>query len=74
MMWVVIFAVIAVLGLVMVGGYAIWLAHKASDVLAEVQVLGDRAGQLGELVGQFQPPGQRARAGNVRSIANSDIE
>ena len=26
--------------------YAVWLAHKAADVMSEVQVLADRTGQL----------------------------
>ena len=58
MMWVMIFGGIAVAGLIMVISYVIWLAHKASDVMSEVVVLGDRAGQLMELV---KPgPGPRA--------------
>ena len=56
MIWVVIFCGIAAAGLIMVVSYGIWLAHKASDVFSEVVVLGDRAGQLMELLSQIQVP------------------
>ena len=56
MLWVIIFAAIAVAGLVMVVCYAVWLAHKGADLWSEVVVLTDRAGQLAELMGQIQPP------------------
>jgi len=59
MIWVVIFAGIAVAGLIMVISYGIWLAHKASDVMSEVGVLGDRAGQLMELLSQIEVPERR---------------
>ena len=59
MMWVMIFAGIAVAGLIMLISYGIWLAHKASDVMSEVVVLGDRAGQLMELLSQVQVPERR---------------
>ena len=39
MIWVMVFGGIAVAGLVMVICYAVWLAHKASDVMSEVVVL-----------------------------------
>jgi hypothetical protein len=53
-LWVWVFVAIAVAGLVMVVCYAVWLAHKTADVLSEVTVLGDRMGQLGDLLGQIQ--------------------
>ncbi len=59
MIWVVIFCGIAAAGLFMVVSYGIWLAHKASDVISEVAVLGDRAGQLTELLSQIQVPERR---------------
>ena len=37
----------------------VWLAHKAADVMSEVVVLGDRAGQLMELLSQIQVPERR---------------
>jgi hypothetical protein len=54
--WVFIFAGIALAGLVMVVSYAVWLIHKAADVMSEVRVLLDRGGQLTDLIGQIQIP------------------
>ena len=59
MTWVMIFAGIALAGLIMVVSYVMWLAHKASDVMSEVGVLGDRAGQLTDLVSQIHVPERR---------------
>lgn len=56
MTWVYVFGGIAVAGLIMVVAYAIWLAHKASDVFAELRVLGQRTGKLAELASQIQVP------------------
>ncbi len=56
MLWVWVFVGIAVAGLVMVVCYVVWLAHKTADLLSEVAVLADRAGQLGDLLGQIQAP------------------
>ena len=57
MLWVLIFGGIAVAGLITVIGYAVWLAHKASDLMSEIEMLGTRAEELGELAGQvrFEP-------------------
>lgn len=54
--WVYVFGGIAVAGLIMLVAYAIWLAHKASDVFAELRVLGQRTGKLAELAAQIQVP------------------
>ena len=56
MIWVFIFAGIALAGLVMVVSYSVWLIHKAADVMGEVRVLLDRGGQLTDLIGQIQIP------------------
>lgn len=56
MIWVLIFLAIALGGVVMVSCYAVWLAHKTSDVLSELAVLADRAGQLAELAGEIGVP------------------
>jgi len=50
-LWVLVFALIALAGLVMVVCYAVWLVHKTADLLSEVQVLGDQAGELADLLG-----------------------
>ena len=55
-LWVLLFAAIAVGGLVMVICYAVWLAHKTSDVYSEVAVLGRQAQELAELAGQVGAP------------------
>ena len=56
MIWVLVFGCIAVAGLAMVVSYAVWLLHKASDVMSEVRVLFDRGDQLATLVGQIEVP------------------
>ena len=50
MVWVIVFGGIALAGLVMLISYAVWLAHKASDVWSEVDMLAVRANELAELV------------------------
>ena len=56
MIWVLVFGCIAVAGLAMVVSYAVWLLHKASDVMSEVRVLLDRGDQLARLLGQIEVP------------------
>lgn len=65
MIWVFVFGGIALAGIVMLIAYGVWLAHKTADVMSEVRVLGDRTGQLFELLGQIQPP-EPSRALAVR--------
>jgi hypothetical protein len=36
--------------------YAVWLAHKASDVFSEVEVLATRADEFARLLGQIRVP------------------
>ncbi|GAA2102641.1 hypothetical protein GCM10009841_19270 [Microlunatus panaciterrae] len=63
MMWVFIFCGIALAGLVMVICYAVWLAHKASDLFSEVTVLAERGGQLADLLAQIEMPEDHSLAG-----------
>ena len=56
MLWVVVFLIIALAGLAVLVGYAVWLAHKTADLLSELGVLADQAGQLGRLLGEIQVP------------------
>jgi hypothetical protein len=56
--WVLVFGGIALAGLVMLVCYAIWLIHKASDVMSEVRVLISRGDQLAAIVGQIGVPQQ----------------
>ena len=60
-MWVLVFGGIALAGLVMLISYGVWLAHKAADVMGEMGVLADRAGQLVDLLAQIEIAGARAR-------------
>lgn len=59
MMWVLIFGGIALAGLITVVSYAVWLAHKASDLFSELQMLGKRAEELATLVSKFELPGTK---------------
>jgi hypothetical protein len=54
--WVLVFGGIALAGLVMLICYAIWLSHKASDVMSEVRVLADRGTQLAVILGDLRVP------------------
>lgn len=59
MMWVLIFGGIALAGLITVVSYAVWLAHKASDLFSELQMLGKRAEELATLVSKVELPGTK---------------
>jgi hypothetical protein len=56
-LWVVLFLVIALAGLAMLVGYAVWLAHKTADVFGELRILGKHADQLAELLATIRVPG-----------------
>ena len=56
MVWMLIFGGIALAGAITVVSYAVWLAHKASDLFSELQMLGKRAEELATLVSQVQLP------------------
>jgi hypothetical protein len=55
-LWVGIFLAIALAGVAMLVCYGVWLAHKTSDVLAEVAVLGERGAALADLVATVSFP------------------
>jgi CHASE3 domain sensor protein len=55
-LWVVLVLVLAIGALAVLVGYAIWLAHKAADVLSEVAQLADLGAQLADLLAQVGPP------------------
>ena len=69
MVWVLVFSLIALGGLIMVVSYAVWLWHKASDLFSELEMLGTRADEFGTLLGGLQLPTdtQRPTAGPRRS-------
>lgn len=56
MVWVLVFGGIALAGLAMVIGYAIWLAHKAADLFSELEMLGTRAQELAALLERIELP------------------
>jgi hypothetical protein len=56
MIWVIVFAGIGLAGLIMLISYAVWLAHKASDLFSELDVLATRAGDLADLLSQIRIP------------------
>lgn len=55
MVWVLVFVGIALAGLVMVASYGVWIAHLASDVFSELEMLGKRAEELAALLEQVRP-------------------
>ena len=55
MLWVLIFAGIAVAGLIVPISYAVWLWHKASDLFSELEMLGKCADELATLLAQIEP-------------------
>ncbi len=69
MIWVFVFVGIAIAGLAMVVSYAVWLIHKASDVMSEVRVLFDRGDQLADLLGEIQVPQLAAFAEDIDASA-----
>ncbi len=56
MIWTLVFGGIALIGVVTLVSYAVWLAHKVSDLYSEVRMLGQRAEEVGELLGRIQLP------------------
>ena len=56
MVWVIVFGSIGLAGVIMLICYAVWLAHKASDLLSELEMLAVRADELAGLVGQINIP------------------
>lgn len=56
MLWVFVFGGIALAGLIMLISYAVWLAHKAADVMSEVAMVGERVAELADLLARVQMP------------------
>jgi hypothetical protein len=65
--WVAVFGGIAVVGLVMLICYGVWLAHKAADVMSEIDVLAERADQLAALLSQISAAPGPAASGSWHS-------
>ncbi len=56
MVWVLVFCAIGVAGLISLVAWAVWLWHKLSDLGSEIEMLGQRASELAEIVGQVALP------------------
>jgi hypothetical protein len=56
MIWVIVFVGIGLAGLLMLISYAVWLAHKTSDLFSELDMLAVRASELADLLGQIEVP------------------
>jgi hypothetical protein len=55
-LWVVVFLVIALGGLAMLVGYAVWLAHKTADVFSELRVVGKLGDELTGMLAEIGVP------------------
>lgn len=53
MMWPWVFVGIAVLGLIVLVCYALWLWRRASDLFFELKVLGKRTDEMATLLGEI---------------------
>jgi hypothetical protein len=73
-LWVFVFVGIALAGLIMLICYAVWLAHKTSDVMSELRVLGERTQKMLDLLGQIEVRdiGDHASAGRARIVGDRD--
>ena len=56
MVWVIVFGSVGLAGAIMLICYAVWLAHKASDLFSELEMLAVRADELAGLVAQIEVP------------------
>lgn len=65
MTWMWVFVAIAVVGLVVMISYAVWLWHKASDIYAEIKMLGKRGEELAALVNQLELTPRTSGAGST---------
>ncbi len=52
--WAWIFTGIALGGIIMLVSYAIWLWHKASDLMFELRRLGAQSEEIARLLGQIE--------------------
>ena len=81
MIWVWVFLAIAVVGVIVMVSYGVWLVHKAADIYAEVKMLGRRAQEFQALLNQLELNPQTSYGGTtlvpvdlVRGDADSDRE
>lgn len=74
MNWVLVFAGIALLGLVGLVAYAVWLWHKAEDVLSEVEMVGRQAEEILALMDDIAPLEPALRTAGPPSVAYDDAD
>lgn len=74
MVWVIVFVAIALGGLAMLVGYAVWLTRKTRALLAEVEVLLGRALELGDLLAQIEAPPEPGRARRRHSFDDDESD
>lgn len=76
MIWVIVFVGIALAGLISAVSYAVWLAHKASDLYSEVRMLGRRFEEAAILLGGIGLPAVAPtridEAGLARSVPGKE--
>lgn len=72
MIWVLVFAGIALLGLVGLVAYAVWLWHKAEDVLSEVEMVGRQAEEILSLIDDITPFEPDRRATDFSTVSDDD--
>ena len=64
--WVIVFGSIGLAGAIMLICYAVWLAHKTSDLFSELEMLAVRADELARLLSQIKVP-ERVYVADLRS-------
>ncbi|WOP18346.1 hypothetical protein [Raineyella sp. LH-20] len=70
MIWVLVVVGVAVLGLIGLASYAVWMWHKIQDLLSEVDMVGRQAEEILSLIDEVTPlasegPGARHEAAPV---------
>lgn len=72
MIWVWVFVAIAVVGLIVMISYGVWLFHKAADIYAELKMLGKRGEEIQALLNQLELNPQVSRSGAGATLVPVD--
>jgi hypothetical protein len=72
MVWVIVFAAIAVGGLVLLIAYAVWLSHKAGDLFSEIAMLMQRVEELADLLARIELPAEAGRSQGLHSLSDEN--
>ncbi len=73
MLWVIVFGSIALAGLIVLLCFAVWLAHKASDVMSEVAMVAANGEKLVDLLGQIKVPDLGSGPGAADDFITVDL-